>query len=123
MFRCIKKLNPCNFDVILAETKENTLLLLLNAIYFKGFWTNPFNKALTKKGPFYLNSKTMVDVTLMTTYNNFKISNLESLNSRLISLPYEVKYISLKVMLPVLLTNYYLLGGQICYVRNIAEFY
>lgn len=76
----------------LAETKESTVLLLLNAIYFKGYWTIPFNKDLTKRGTFYLNSKTAVDVPLMTAYNYFKLSTLESLNARLISLPYQVKY-------------------------------
>lgn len=95
---------------VLAETKENTLLLLLNAVYFKGYWTNPFNTALTKKGLFYLNSKTTVDVTLMTTYNYFKISNLESLNSRLISLPYEVKYIFKSYFIDIL-TNYNFFRG------------
>jgi len=77
---------------ILAETKESTVLLLLNAIYFKGYWTIPFNKDLTKRGAFYLNSKTAVDVPLMTVYSNFKISSIESLNARLISLPYQVKF-------------------------------
>jgi len=74
----------------LAETKESTVLLLLNAIYFKGYWTTPFNKDLTKRGTFYLNSKTTVEVPLMTTYNYFKLSTLEQLNARLISLPYQV---------------------------------
>lgn len=77
---------------ILAETKENTLLLLLNAVYFKGYWTHPFNKDLTKNGSFYLNSKTVVDVSFMTTYDLFKISTLKSLKAQLISLPYEVLY-------------------------------
>lgn len=78
--------------LILAETKENTVLLLLNAIFFKGFWTNPFNKDLTKFGTFNLNSTTKVEVPLMMTISNFKLSTIESLNSRLISLPYEVKF-------------------------------
>lgn len=77
---------------ILAETKENTVLLLLNAVYFKGYWVNPFNQNLTKKGPFNLNTKTIVDVPLMTTFNSFKISTIEPLNARIIGLPYEVKY-------------------------------
>lgn len=77
---------------ILAETKENTLLLLLNAIYFKGYWTKPFNTNFTKTGKFYLDSKTAVDVPLMITSNDFKISALESLNARLIGLPYAVKF-------------------------------
>lgn len=39
---------------ILAETKENTVLLLLNAIYFKGYWTIPFNKDRSFIKQFYL---------------------------------------------------------------------
>lgn len=77
---------------LLDETKENTGLFLLNAIYFKGYWSNPFNKDLTKDGPFYLNSKTVINVPLMTTWDNFQISTVESLNARLLSLPYAVKF-------------------------------
>lgn len=78
---------------ILAETKANTVLILLNAIYFKGYWTTPFNVNLTKIGKFYLNSKTTVDVPLMTIFNSFQISNIEPLDSRVISLPYRVSII------------------------------
>lgn len=77
---------------ILAESKETTVLLLLNAIYFKGYWTIPFDKSLTKRGTFYLNSKTTVDVPLMTSYNNYELSTIETLNARIISLPYQVEY-------------------------------
>lgn len=77
--------------MILAQTYENTVLLLLSAIYFKGYWTNPFNKDLTKISTFYLNSKTTVNVPLMTSYDNFKTSTIQSLNARLICLPYQVK--------------------------------
>lgn len=63
---------------------------MLNAIYFKGVWKNQFNKSLTKIDKFYLNSKSEVNVTLMTTYNDFNISTLKSLNARIISLPYRV---------------------------------
>lgn len=76
---------------IAADTKENTALLLLNAIYFKGYWTYPFDEMLTKEGIFYLNPESTISVPMMTTLNNFKIATLESLNSRLISLPYQVK--------------------------------
>lgn len=78
-----------NFN-FLGDAKENTLLLLLNAVYFKGLWTHPFNANLTKNGPFYLDSKTIVEVPLMTTFENFEISTIESLKAKIISLPYEV---------------------------------
>ncbi|XP_060838145.1 uncharacterized protein LOC132920091 [Rhopalosiphum padi] len=83
-----------------TETKENTVLLLLNAIYFKGYWTIPFNKDLTRRGTFYLNSSTTVDVPLMTTYNYFKLSTIESLNARLISLPYQGNKFVMYIILP-----------------------
>lgn len=66
------------------------MLLLLNAVYFKGHWIQPFNKSLTKNGPFYLNSKTTIDVPLMVNYDLFKIATIEPLKAQLISLPYEV---------------------------------
>lgn len=75
----------------LAQTKENVVLLLLNAIFFKGSWTNKFNKELTRSGTFYLNSTDIVSADLMTIINNFNTSYIETLNSRLISLPYQVK--------------------------------
>lgn len=74
-----------------ADTKENTALLLLNAIYFRGYWTYPFDKTLTKEGIFYLNAGSTVNVPMMTTLNNFEIAALESLDSRLIRLPYQVE--------------------------------
>ncbi|VVC44583.1 Serpin domain,Serpin, conserved site [Cinara cedri] len=83
-----------------AETKENTVLLLLNAVYFKGYWANPFNANLTKKGSFNLNSKTVVEVPLMTIFDSFQLSTIESLNARIISLPYEGNKFVMYIILP-----------------------
>ena len=106
---------------ILAETKESTVLLLLNAIYFKGYWTIPFNKDLTKRGTFYLNSKTTVDVPLMTAYNYFKLSSMESLNARILSLPYQVKCnFNVFIVIAYLFDNIFI-GREICYVYNITR--
>lgn len=76
--------------LILDDTKDNMVLLLLNAIYFKGSWTFPFTKELTTDGPFHLNSINTVNVPLMTNYNYFETSILTSLNARIISLPFLV---------------------------------
>ncbi|XP_050519956.1 uncharacterized protein LOC126893625 [Daktulosphaira vitifoliae] len=82
------------------QTNENTALILLNAIYFQGFWTNPFIKDLTKVGTFNLNSKTTVEVPLMTTYNYFSLSSLPTLNSRMICLPYVGDKFAMYIILP-----------------------
>ncbi|XP_050443090.1 uncharacterized protein LOC126847092 [Adelges cooleyi] len=83
-----------------ADTKVNTALILLNAIYFKGYWTNPFNKDLTKNGLFNLNSKTTVEIPLMTTYNHFQISSIPTLSARMICLPYAGNKFVMYIVLP-----------------------
>jgi serine protease inhibitor len=43
---------------ILDKLESNIRMILLNAVYFKGFWYKPFKKSLTMKRPFYnLNNK------------------------------------------------------------------
>ena len=43
---------------ILDSLESNIKMILLNAVYFKGFWSKPFEKSLTMKRPFYnLNDK------------------------------------------------------------------
>lgn len=74
----------------LDETKDNIVLLLLNAIYFKGSWAVPFTKELTTDGAFHLNSKNTVNVPLMTNFNDFETSTIKSPNARIIKLPYLV---------------------------------
>lgn len=54
---------------------------------------------LTKEGAFYLNLESTVNVSMMTTLNNFNIATLETLNSRLISLPYQVYYVIILIYL------------------------
>jgi serpin B len=44
---------------------ENTRLVLVNAIYFKGLWSIPYDKTRTSNQPFHLSSTNQVNAALM----------------------------------------------------------
>lgn len=74
-------------------------LLLINAIYFKGRWTRPFDKALTKDRPFTLldgRSKLLPMMSQSGRYQYYHGKNFQA-----VSLPYGEKgRLSLKIFLP-----------------------
>lgn len=46
---------------------QNTLIMLLNALYFKSIWAYPFDKSLTKKANFYNNGENLIQTDMMQT--------------------------------------------------------
>jgi serpin B len=58
---------------MISELPDNTVMLLINAIYFKGKWKFEFDKDETRDGPFYLSSGLLPDVPTMTQKGDFKV--------------------------------------------------
>lgn len=53
-------------DLIKPDALDSdTRMVLVNAIYFKGFWKHQFKKALTAKAPFYTSETDSVQVDMM----------------------------------------------------------
>ena len=52
-------------DKILKEIPQNTVIYLINALYFKAGWTTPFNLEETHKGSFKLSDDTFKEVDFM----------------------------------------------------------
>lgn len=48
----VKEKTKEKIDSIIKEISPNTLMFLINAVYFKGEWTTKFDKALTANHPF-----------------------------------------------------------------------
>jgi serine protease inhibitor len=65
--------------------------VLINAIYFKGLWKEPFQKGLTKPGPFYLD-ETMrsVVVPFINKQTCFNYIDSNELQAEVVELKYGV---------------------------------
>jgi serpin B len=76
----------------------STRLVLANAIYFKGAWTRPFDKAQTTSQPFHLSAGKQVDVPLMHHEDDVKYT--ENAEFQAVELPYGSNQLSMVVLLP-----------------------
>ena len=71
---------------------SSTKLALINAVYFKGNWQNPFDPIDTRVGTFYLGSENdKMDTNMMHLEESFRSRNIEQLDARVLELPYVVK--------------------------------
>jgi serine protease inhibitor len=52
---------------------ENTVMLLINAIYFKGKWKSQFDKSKTEELPFYKQGGTQTNVPMMKQKTDFSV--------------------------------------------------
>jgi serine protease inhibitor len=55
------------------KLEDNTVMLLINAIYFKGKWKSQFDKSKTTQMPFYKTGSSQVDVPMMKQETEFGV--------------------------------------------------
>jgi serpin B len=75
-----------------------THLVLVNAIYFKGDWSNQFDPALTSDGSFWLSPEEDVEVPMMCQEGEFGYAEPRGL--QVLELPYVGGELSMIVLLP-----------------------
>lgn len=80
------------------EIRPNTILFLINAIYFKGLWTTAFNQTRTKELPFTLLNGTQKQHPIM--FQEAEYSYYENELFQAVSLPYGEGRLSLYIFLP-----------------------
>ncbi len=73
-------------DKILDNISSATVMYLMNAIYFKGAWRDPFTKARTAPAAFTIPAGSTVMVDMMTRRSGFR-ANLVS-GTQVVELPY-----------------------------------
>jgi serpin B len=76
-----------------------TVLVLANAIYFKGAWLNPLDKNLTEDAPFHLTA-TKTITTPMMRHPRLKCGYYEDAEVQVLDIPYVGRQISMLVILP-----------------------
>jgi serine protease inhibitor len=62
---------------MIDQLDPSTVMLLANAIYFKGKWNSQFDKGKTVQGSFYNSAGTAIQVPMMKQTSEFKIYNGE----------------------------------------------
>ncbi len=85
-------------DSILDDIPPDAILYLINAIYFKGTWENPFSESETIDTHFNLIDGKKSKVRMM--YRTAKMRYLEGPNFQAVALPYSDKRLELCVFLP-----------------------
>ncbi|KAM4742223.1 serpin peptidase inhibitor, clade F (alpha-2 antiplasmin, pigment epithelium derived factor), member 2b [Anableps anableps] len=84
----------------LSSLPPNLLLMLINAVYFKGEWKARFDPNFTSKGVFYLDDLHMVDVDMMEdTKHQLSLFTDNELEAQVARFPF-TKDMSLLVILP-----------------------
>ncbi|XP_006891087.1 PREDICTED: alpha-2-antiplasmin isoform X2 [Elephantulus edwardii] len=64
----VKDATEGKIENFLSELPENTVLLLLNAIHFQGFWRSKFDPSLTRTDTFHLDEQFTVPVDMMRAH-------------------------------------------------------
>ena len=85
-------------EKIIEELSPDTVMILLNAIYFKGKWTRPFEKESNQKLYFYNFGKNKIKVDTMIQVEFFRY--LENSEIQAIELPYQEDFMSAIIILP-----------------------
>jgi serine protease inhibitor len=83
---------------ILGSLTPQDILVLVNAVYFKGVWTSEFKKDSTLPRPFHLSNGTVEDRPMMYQKNEFDY--FETPKFQAVRLPYGRGNLSLMVFLP-----------------------
>jgi len=77
---------------------SDTMLMLTNAVYFKGDWKTKFSWWKTRKTDFFISAKEKVKVSLMHQKENYKYFKNEKLQA--LEMPYKGDEMSLLILLP-----------------------
>ena len=85
---------------ILDSIEPNTVMILLNAVYFKGIWSKQFDPKNTKKMPFYNfgEEKSVISIDMMSIKDKFNYYEDELI--QLIELPFANDSMSAQIFLP-----------------------
>jgi serpin B len=75
-----------------------TRLVLANAIYFKGVWAKPYDKAQTSTQPFHLSTTRQTKVPLMHHFD--EVRYMEENDFQAVELPYKNGELAMVVLLP-----------------------
>ncbi len=87
-------------SIVPEEIPQDLVMYLINAIYFKGAWTDQFDKSRTSKQPFHLAGGGTVSVDMMTHGRPLTVKGGRRDGVQLLELPYSREAFSMVVAAP-----------------------
>ncbi|XP_036044536.1 LOW QUALITY PROTEIN: serpin B6-like [Onychomys torridus] len=83
-----------------SAVNSDTLLVLVNAIYFKGNWEKQFDKEDTREMPFKVTMNEEKPVQMMFQKSTVNMTYVEELSTTILLLPYAGNELNMIIMLP-----------------------
>lgn len=87
-------------DFVGRETVTDAIVLLVNAVFFDGKWSNPFKTARTEKGDFFGTPNYPKKVDFMRAKTDHYFFHSMKLKSSLLRLPYAGRKYAMFIILP-----------------------
>ncbi|XP_065688242.1 ovalbumin-related protein Y-like [Patagioenas fasciata] len=78
----------------------DTVLVLVNAVYFKGIWKTAFKEEDTQEFPFSVTKQETKPVQMMCQNSTFKVAEVTEEKIKILELPYASGELSMLVLLP-----------------------
>uniref|UniRef100_A0A8C0J1M5 Serpin domain-containing protein n=1 Tax=Chelonoidis abingdonii TaxID=106734 RepID=A0A8C0J1M5_CHEAB len=75
-----------------------TVMILINYVFFKAHWENPFNSFYTKEEDFFVDGKTSVKVNMMYRKGSYKHHYDKELSCWLVQIPYSGNAVALFIL-------------------------
>ncbi|KAK5650724.1 hypothetical protein RI129_001753 [Pyrocoelia pectoralis] len=79
---------------------SDTVLVLVNAMYFHGFWLEEFGKTYGYKMPFYVSKTKSVDVEVFGGRDNFNYYHNRRLSAQFLEMPFIGNEVTMTIVLP-----------------------
>lgn len=80
------------FFFLLDTNVKNSLMLIINTLFFKGLWRRKyFSPKDTKIGKFYTIDNQTIDVPFMHVFGRFYYSESSELSAKILRIPYDVR--------------------------------
>ncbi|XP_005081504.1 serpin B4 [Mesocricetus auratus] len=83
-----------------GSLSSDTIMVLVNAVYFKGQWDHKFDEKQTVEENFWLNKSTSNPVQMMKQRRKFNVNFVEDVQAKIVELPYKGKELSMFILLP-----------------------
>ncbi|XP_009477975.1 alpha-1-antitrypsin [Pelecanus crispus] len=74
---------------LLESLSPDTVMVLINYVFFKGYWEKPFNSLSTRDEDFLLDAKNSVKVKMMHQHKTFNVHRDEKLSCWVVEIPYK----------------------------------